>query len=277
MAHIGRRYGDALRAKADEGPMREVRSRDRARIEQALGRGRRRILAARPRRGGDDLSWCGSAPLYTFLRVAGPVRGRAAPLRAVEHRRGQRGELRGDGVLPLNLGILWAFSDADRVPIGGRLAHCRPDRPRRRRRSGPARRSHAPALEHPGRPGRRAHHRGRGRGHRWSGHHQGADGLLQRPAYRRRGGHRPPPHGEGSQVPQDHRRRAHEVRGRDQGRARHPGGAEAVLRREQDPLLHQHPRGRGPEADRDGPGPAAHAAAARRVRGRPARQGQRPR
>jgi hypothetical protein len=27
------------------------------------------------REGGDDLRWCGSSPLYAFLRAAAPVRG----------------------------------------------------------------------------------------------------------------------------------------------------------------------------------------------------------
>jgi AmmeMemoRadiSam system protein B len=76
LAHIGRRYGDALRAKADEGPMREVRSRDRARIERALAGDPAGFWQLVRGEGGDDLSWCGAAPLYTFLRVAGPVRGR---------------------------------------------------------------------------------------------------------------------------------------------------------------------------------------------------------
>ena len=76
MAHIGRRYGDALRAKADQGPMREVEARDQARIERALAgdpAGFWRLVRGEE---GDDLSWCGAAPLYTFLRTAGPVQGR---------------------------------------------------------------------------------------------------------------------------------------------------------------------------------------------------------
>jgi MEMO1 family protein len=76
MAHIGRRYGDALRAKADLGPMLEVRARDHARIERALCGDADSFWRLVRGEGGDELSWCGAAPLYTFLQVAGPVRGR---------------------------------------------------------------------------------------------------------------------------------------------------------------------------------------------------------
>ena len=78
MAHVGRRYGDALIARADEGPMREVAARDRARIERALAGDADGFwdLVRGDEGEGDDLKWCGSSPLYTFLRVAGPVGGR---------------------------------------------------------------------------------------------------------------------------------------------------------------------------------------------------------
>jgi hypothetical protein len=78
MAHVGRRYGDALIARADEGPMREVAARDRARIERALAGDASGFWDLIRGEGGegDDLKWCGSSPLYTFLRAGGPVRGR---------------------------------------------------------------------------------------------------------------------------------------------------------------------------------------------------------
>jgi AmmeMemoRadiSam system protein B len=76
MAHIGRRYGDALRAKADEGPMLEVKARDAVRIGKVLAGDATGFWQLVRGEGGDDLSWCGSSPLYTFLRTAGPVRGR---------------------------------------------------------------------------------------------------------------------------------------------------------------------------------------------------------
>ncbi|HZU27721.1 MAG TPA: AmmeMemoRadiSam system protein B [Bryobacteraceae bacterium] len=74
MAHMGRRYGDALTALADEGEMTDVARRDRGRID--------RINAADAagfwslvQENRDDLKWCGSAPLYTFLRAVPHARG----------------------------------------------------------------------------------------------------------------------------------------------------------------------------------------------------------
>jgi AmmeMemoRadiSam system protein B len=74
MAHMGRRYGDPLAAHADEGAMTEVARRDKVRIE--------RIAAADAagfwdlvQENQDDLKWCGSAPLYTFLRAVPQARG----------------------------------------------------------------------------------------------------------------------------------------------------------------------------------------------------------
>ncbi len=46
------------------------------RIEQALAGDPAGFWQLVRGEGGDDLSWCGSAPLYTFLQIAGPVRGR---------------------------------------------------------------------------------------------------------------------------------------------------------------------------------------------------------
>jgi AmmeMemoRadiSam system protein B len=75
MAHVGRRYGDEFAAQASEGRMAEVALRDRARIE--------RLSAADVegfwdlvRENEDDLKWCGTAPLYTFLRAARPASGK---------------------------------------------------------------------------------------------------------------------------------------------------------------------------------------------------------
>ena len=74
MAHMGTRYGDDLEAVADEGEMKEVARRDHARIE--------RIAAAdaqgfwdQVQENEDDLKWCGSSPLYTFLRAVPGVKG----------------------------------------------------------------------------------------------------------------------------------------------------------------------------------------------------------
>jgi predicted class III extradiol MEMO1 family dioxygenase len=74
MAHMGRRYGDAMSAKADDGEMLAVAERDRKRIE--------RVNAADAdgfwslvQENQDDLKWCGSAPIYTFLKCAPNFRG----------------------------------------------------------------------------------------------------------------------------------------------------------------------------------------------------------
>jgi MEMO1 family protein len=74
MAHMGRRYGDASVARADEGEMVAVAERDRMRIQ--------RLTAADAagfwelvQENRDDLKWCGSAPLYTFLKVQPRARG----------------------------------------------------------------------------------------------------------------------------------------------------------------------------------------------------------
>ena len=74
MAHVGHRYGDGLSARAGEGVLREVEHGDRARLA-SLARGDASGFWSRAAFRGDALNWCGTAPLYTFLRVAPPVRG----------------------------------------------------------------------------------------------------------------------------------------------------------------------------------------------------------
>lgn len=75
MAHIGRRYGDKLEARAGEGEMQDVERRDRdrvARIEAGDARG----FWDRVQENRDDLKWCGSAPIYTYLKSVPGARGR---------------------------------------------------------------------------------------------------------------------------------------------------------------------------------------------------------
>jgi AmmeMemoRadiSam system protein B len=74
MAHIGRRYGDAVDARAGRGEMERVEQRDRDRIAQ-IAAGDARGFWERVRENQDDLKWCGSAPIYTFLKAAPGVRG----------------------------------------------------------------------------------------------------------------------------------------------------------------------------------------------------------
>ncbi len=74
LAHVGRRYGDELEAQAGVGRLAEVERRDRQRIA-ALADGDADAFWETVREGGDDLKWCGAAPLYAFLRATGPQRG----------------------------------------------------------------------------------------------------------------------------------------------------------------------------------------------------------
>jgi MEMO1 family protein len=80
MAHVGRRYGDPLSARAREGPLAVVEARDReriARLEAGDGAGFWDLVVENgsPEHGYDDLKWCGSAPLYTFQRAVPATRG----------------------------------------------------------------------------------------------------------------------------------------------------------------------------------------------------------
>jgi AmmeMemoRadiSam system protein B len=74
MAHVGRRYGDDLRAQAGVGGLAAVEKRDRRRIE-AIAAGDADGFWDQVRENEDDLKWCGAAPLYSFLKATGPGRG----------------------------------------------------------------------------------------------------------------------------------------------------------------------------------------------------------
>ncbi len=75
-AHVGRRYGDELNARANVGPLAAVAARDRARAER-IGEGDADGFWELVSEGGDDdLKWCGTSPIYTFLRALPDVRGR---------------------------------------------------------------------------------------------------------------------------------------------------------------------------------------------------------
>jgi AmmeMemoRadiSam system protein B len=74
MAHMGRRYGDPLTAIADQGEMNEVARRDRHRIDR-IGAADAEGFWSLVQENRDDLKWCGSAPLYTFLRAVPDARG----------------------------------------------------------------------------------------------------------------------------------------------------------------------------------------------------------
>jgi len=75
-AHVGRRYGDPLAARAHAGPLAAVATRDRARIERIAAGDARGFWELVTERGDDDLKWCGTSPIYTFLRAVPEARGR---------------------------------------------------------------------------------------------------------------------------------------------------------------------------------------------------------
>jgi hypothetical protein len=74
LAHMGLRYGDPLRATARQGEMLAIEQRDRERLEQ-IRNGDLQSYWSLVQDGHDDLKWCGSAPLYTFLKILPNVRG----------------------------------------------------------------------------------------------------------------------------------------------------------------------------------------------------------
>jgi AmmeMemoRadiSam system protein B len=74
MAHMGRRYGDQITAIAEQNEMVEVAERDRARISRMQAGDARGFWEA-VQQNQDHLKWCGSAPIYTFLRAVPEARG----------------------------------------------------------------------------------------------------------------------------------------------------------------------------------------------------------
>ncbi len=75
MAHMGRRYGDDFAAIANEDQMAGVALRDRARID-SLNAGASENFWEQVQQNQDDLKWCGSSPVYTFLKAVPEARGK---------------------------------------------------------------------------------------------------------------------------------------------------------------------------------------------------------
>ena len=74
MAHMGPRYHDQLRARANLGEMLAIEQRDReriAKITEADVAGYWSLVQERH----DDLKWCGSAPFYTFMKAMPSAKG----------------------------------------------------------------------------------------------------------------------------------------------------------------------------------------------------------
>lgn len=75
MAHMGRRYGDLFAARVNDGPMEKVAASDRRRI-RLVETGDAAGFWAAIQEDGDPLKWCGSSPLYTFLKAMPAARAR---------------------------------------------------------------------------------------------------------------------------------------------------------------------------------------------------------
>jgi AmmeMemoRadiSam system protein B len=73
MAHMGRRYGDSFPARANTGVMAEVARRDRNRIDR-IASGDAHGFWDLVKENRDDMKWCGSAALYTFMRAVPDAR-----------------------------------------------------------------------------------------------------------------------------------------------------------------------------------------------------------
>ena len=74
MAHMGARYGDDLVAIAGQNEMQDVASRDKERIDRVLASDAKGFWDL-IQENQDDLKWCGSSPLYTFLRAVPDAKG----------------------------------------------------------------------------------------------------------------------------------------------------------------------------------------------------------
>ncbi len=75
MAHMGARYRDPFECAANQGRMTEVGARDAQRIE-CINAADAAAFWDLVQQNRDDLKWCGSAPFYTFLKIAPKARGR---------------------------------------------------------------------------------------------------------------------------------------------------------------------------------------------------------
>ncbi|MBM3725019.1 MAG: AmmeMemoRadiSam system protein B [Acidobacteria bacterium] len=77
LAHIGRRYQDEEPAFENQGRMLEIAEQDRRRLAAIAG-GDASGYWDMVRRNQDDLNWCGSSALYTFLKAMPHAKGSVA-------------------------------------------------------------------------------------------------------------------------------------------------------------------------------------------------------
>jgi predicted class III extradiol MEMO1 family dioxygenase len=69
MAHMGFRYGDRFAAHAEQDEMMVVSERDKLRIERVLSSDARGFWDLVKENRHDDLKWCGSSPIYAFMKA----------------------------------------------------------------------------------------------------------------------------------------------------------------------------------------------------------------
>jgi hypothetical protein len=74
MAHVGLRFGDQYAAHAGRDEMTLVRERDNLRIQRVNASDARGFWDL-VKENGDDLKWCGSSPIYTFMKAVPAARG----------------------------------------------------------------------------------------------------------------------------------------------------------------------------------------------------------
>jgi AmmeMemoRadiSam system protein B len=74
MAHMGLRFGDTLAARANCDEMNLVKERDNLRID-CVNASDARGFWDLVKENHDDLKWCGSSPIYTFMKAVPQARG----------------------------------------------------------------------------------------------------------------------------------------------------------------------------------------------------------
>jgi MEMO1 family protein len=75
MAHMGLRYGDEFRAHAGQDEMTVVSKRDKLRIERVMASDAQGFWDLVKENRHDDLKWCGSSPIYAFMKAVPEARG----------------------------------------------------------------------------------------------------------------------------------------------------------------------------------------------------------
>jgi MEMO1 family protein len=74
MAHMGMRFGDRFAARANRDEMNVVKERDNLRIDRMNASDARGFWDL-VKENHDDLKWCGSSPIYSFMKAVPQARG----------------------------------------------------------------------------------------------------------------------------------------------------------------------------------------------------------